>query len=435
MLYGRGAVYGMFQTDAKKAAWAGAVYQANPPGCWCRWTRQYGRWSAVFVSLADIQCGGLHQVLQQGILDAPSLSNSSSWLARRRPVWLRRCRDLGHNFRVVGFQPIGHQQTAETYFPQSPGGCSPAGEPHCWRGCYPDWAASIGQRVPASNGGNRSPIPGRRTPCVPTRTPGPCRPILGSCSKGSKGMVFTDAAWAHKALNVPVPTVMPVSIASRLRWVHPSFVHFGVTQMSIGNVVFYTCHFSFFSKHIEPEAVAGGEESSHFLHQGMWFRFLASIFWGGWSRFFLNIFFKWAESFSVFFSWDCRMCPRIVHTPRQVIRFTVFSEKNLWVGISLLRLRPTRCSGNCPWSIPVGARSPVQCQNYLALADIQRQTHAGYSPAKRHQPVESGYEITTRCSVKGTGLDRNLLPKKTVLRVANTFMSYFLSLANYKYTT
>ena len=25
----------------------------------------------------------------------------------------------------------------------------------------------------------------------------------------------------------------------------------------------------------------------------------------------------------------------------------------------------------------------------------------------------------------GTGLDRNLLPKKTVLRVANTFMSYF----------
>ena len=48
-----------------------------------------------------------------------------------------------------------------------------------------------------------------------------------------------------------------------------SFVHFGVTQMSIGNVVFYTCHFSFFSKHIEPEAVAGGEESGHFLHQGM----------------------------------------------------------------------------------------------------------------------------------------------------------------------
>ena len=37
--------------------------------------------------------------------------------------------------------------------------------------------------------------------------------------------------------------------------------------MSIGNVVFYTCHFSFFSKHIEPEAVA--EESGHFLHQGM----------------------------------------------------------------------------------------------------------------------------------------------------------------------
>ena len=37
--------------------------------------------------------------------------------------------------------------------------------------------ASIGRRVPASSGGNRSPIPGRRTPGGQVRIRGPCRPI------------------------------------------------------------------------------------------------------------------------------------------------------------------------------------------------------------------------------------------------------------------
>jgi len=85
---------------------------------------------------------------------------------------------------------------------------------------------------------------------------------------GCKGMVFADAARAHKALDIPIPAVYACFDGLHAERVHPSFVHFGVTQMGIGNVVCYFCHFGFLGQHVEAEAVAGGEESGHFLHQG-----------------------------------------------------------------------------------------------------------------------------------------------------------------------
>ena len=85
---------------------------------------------------------------------------------------------------------------------------------------------------------------------------------------GCKGMVFADVARAHKALDIPVSAVYACFDGFYAECVHPSFVHFGVTQMSIGNVVCYFCHLGFLGQHVEAEAVAGGEESGHFLHQG-----------------------------------------------------------------------------------------------------------------------------------------------------------------------
>jgi len=87
-------------------------------------------------------------------------------------------------------------------------------------------------------------------------------------------MVFADAARAHKALDIPIPAVYACFDGLHAERVHPSFVHFGVTQMGIGEVVFYVCYvchvcyFGFLGQYVEAETVAGGEESGHFLHQG-----------------------------------------------------------------------------------------------------------------------------------------------------------------------
>jgi len=78
-------------------------------------------------------------------------------------------------------------------------------------------------------------------------------------------MVFADAARAHKALDVSVPAVYACFNGLHAERVHPPFVHLGVAQMGVGDVV---CHLGFLGKYIEAEAVAGGEESGHFLHQG-----------------------------------------------------------------------------------------------------------------------------------------------------------------------
>ena len=56
--------------------------------------------------------------------------------------------------------------------------------------------------------------------------------------------------------------------------------------------------------------------------------------------------------------------------------------------------------------IPIGARSPVHHQS--GISPLRADTRS-----RRGVPSE------------GTGVDRNLLPKKTVLRVANTFIRHF----------
>ena len=81
-------------------------------------------------------------------------------------------------------------------------------------------------------------------------------------------MVFADAARAHKALDVSVPAVYACFDGFHAERVHPPFVHLGVAQVGVGHVVCYFCHLGFLGQHVEAEAVAGGEESGHFLHQG-----------------------------------------------------------------------------------------------------------------------------------------------------------------------
>ena len=81
-------------------------------------------------------------------------------------------------------------------------------------------------------------------------------------------MVFADAARAHKALDVSVPAVYARFDGLQTERVHPAFVHLGVAQVIIGNTVFHARHLGLLSQHVESEAVAGGEKSGHFLHQG-----------------------------------------------------------------------------------------------------------------------------------------------------------------------
>ena len=67
MGYGSGTVYGVFQADTKKTARTGAVHQQVLPVAGADERGDAGKCrSAAFVGLADIQCGSLHQVLQQG---------------------------------------------------------------------------------------------------------------------------------------------------------------------------------------------------------------------------------------------------------------------------------------------------------------------------------------------------------------------------------
>lgn len=80
-------------------------------------------------------------------------------------------------------------------------------------------------------------------------------------------MVFADAARAHKVLDISVPTVYACFDGLHAERVHPPFVHFGVAQVGIGKVVIYVCHLGLLGQHVEPEAVAGGKESGHFLYQ------------------------------------------------------------------------------------------------------------------------------------------------------------------------
>ena len=81
-------------------------------------------------------------------------------------------------------------------------------------------------------------------------------------------MVFADAARAHKALDVSVPAVYACFDGLHAERVHPPFVHLGVAQVGVGNVVCYFCHLGFLGQHVEAETIARGEESGHFLHQG-----------------------------------------------------------------------------------------------------------------------------------------------------------------------
>ena len=144
-------MYGLLQADTEKTARTGTVHQQVFPVAGADKRGDAGKCrGTAFVGLADIQCGSLHQVLQQGHFG---------------------CAEF------VEFIQIDQTAGGRTYFSLILGGCSPAGGPRCWYCWYPAGTASIGRRVPASSGGNRSPIPGRRTPGGQVRIRGPCRPI------------------------------------------------------------------------------------------------------------------------------------------------------------------------------------------------------------------------------------------------------------------